>query len=42
MAGFQVGSQTVDIFIGQAAGLPIADRTGHSDPYVVVQVHVSA
>ncbi|CAK9054451.1 unnamed protein product [Durusdinium trenchii] len=33
-----VGSQTVDITILSAAGLPKADRTGHSDPYVVVEV----
>lgn len=33
-----VGSQTVDVTILSASGLPKADRTGHSDPYVVVQV----
>ncbi|CAJ1392448.1 unnamed protein product [Effrenium voratum] len=33
-----VGSQTVDVMIVSAAGLPKADRTGHSDPYVIAQV----
>ncbi|CAE7943453.1 Pla2g4d [Symbiodinium sp. KB8] len=33
-----VGSQTVDVTIIGAEGLPRADRRGHSDPYVIVQV----
>jgi len=33
-----IGSQTLDIVIGSAEGLPKADRAGHSDPYIVCQV----
>jgi len=33
-----IGSQTVDVVIGAAEGLPKTDRAGHSDPFVVCQV----
>mmetsp|Transcript_19515 Transcript_19515/g.45374 ORF Transcript_19515/g.45374 Transcript_19515/m.45374 type:complete len:695 (+) Transcript_19515:29-2113(+) len=32
------GSQTVDVTVLAASGLPRADRAGHSDPYVLAQV----
>eukprot|EP00931_Biecheleriopsis_adriatica_P074630 TRINITY_DN48645_c0_g1_i1.p1 TRINITY_DN48645_c0_g1~~TRINITY_DN48645_c0_g1_i1.p1 ORF type:complete len:714 (+),score=132.22 TRINITY_DN48645_c0_g1_i1:67-2208(+) len=33
-----IGSQSVDITVSCAGGLPRADRGGHSDPYVLVEV----
>jgi hypothetical protein len=33
-----IGSQTLDVIIIAATGLPKADRAGHSDPFTVVQV----